>query len=244
MSITDHAFVQQQYADEGNLETRRAIWWPDADGRDPATEALAAIVAAHPHSILEVGCGTGAFAARIQAALPDAALVATDQSERFVVLTRERGVRAKHADVESLPLTDDSVDVVAAMWMLYHVADLDRGLAEIARVLRPGGLLVAATNGDRHLADLREAAGGAALLTEFSRENGADRLAPHFVDIARQDFATRAVFADHAQAMAYLASSHEDVAWDLPWFDASREFAGASSVFTARKAPRQAITSG
>ena len=52
--------------------------------------------------------------------------------------------------------------MVAALWMLYHVPDVDRAIAEVRRVLRPGGLFVAVTNGDGHLADLRVECGGVA----------------------------------------------------------------------------------
>jgi len=233
-TMNDRAAVRRQYAHEDNLELRRSIWLPAADGRDPATEALAAIAAEKPDRILEVGAGTAEFAARMSAALPDTELIVTDQSKRFVALARRRGLTSKVADVERLPFPDDSFDVVAAMWMLYHVPDLHRGLAEIARVLRPGGLLVAATNGDEHVADLRRAAGGDAMVTQFGRENGQTALAAYFGEVRRQDFATRAVFADHAQALAYLRSSDEDTVWDLPVFAGSREYAGAGSVFTAR----------
>ena len=131
-------------------------------------------------------------------------------------------------------MADASDDVVVAMWMLHHVPDLDRGPAEIRRVLRPGGTFVAVTNGDEHVADLRREAGGSAVLTSFSSENGEATLRRHFHDVRREDLTTRAVFGDHAAAMAYLASSQEDVAWDLPVFDGPREYAGHVTVFTCR----------
>jgi ubiquinone/menaquinone biosynthesis C-methylase UbiE len=240
--IADRTAVREQYAYEDHLELRRSIWQPTVDGRDPATEALAAIIAERPVRVLEVGCGTGEFAARLRLALPDSELVATDQSARMVELTSQRGIPARVADVEDLPFEDESFDVVAAMWMLYHVPDLRRGLAELARVLRPGGLLVAATNGDGHVSELRREAGGAPLVTTFSRENGAAALRPHLATVTRLDFETRAVFADHAQAVAYLESSAEDVAWELPWFPGTREYAGAGSVFLARARSAQQVS--
>ena len=64
-------------------------------------------------------------------------ITAIDQSPRLARLTAGRGVPVGIADVQALPFPDNRFDVVAALWMLYHVPDLDRGLAEIRRVLRP-----------------------------------------------------------------------------------------------------------
>ena len=94
--------------------------------------------------VLEVGCGSGEMAERM-AALPGVSLVATDYSEDCVELTAQRGVDARHADVCYLPFDPASFDVVYAGWVLDHVRDTERALAEIRRVLRPGGKLVLET---------------------------------------------------------------------------------------------------
>jgi SAM-dependent methyltransferase len=142
-----------------------------------------------------------------------------------------------------LPFADASFDVVVAMWMLYHVPDLHAALAQVRRVLRPGGLFVAATNGDGHLADLMAEAGGDQLITQFSSENGNAALAAHFDHVEQAQIATRAVFADHRAAQAYLATfdqqpgekagAHAGLSQRLPMFEGEREYAGATSVFTA-----------
>jgi len=229
--IDDPAHVRGQYLTEENLETRRSVWHPTLDGRDPATEALAAIVEEHPLRVLEVGPGTGGFAARIADALPLSSLTTIDQSERFVELTRARGVDSRQGDIQDLPFGDDSFDVVAALWMLYHVPELDRALAEVRRVLRPDGLFVAVTNGDEHLADLRREAGGGAEVTGFSSQNAEPRLREYFADVRRTDLLPRAVFADSAIAAAYLRSSGEAVDWRVPEFDEPREYAGEVTIF-------------
>ncbi len=234
MRIDDPTHVRSQYLTEDFLETRRTVWHPTADGRDPATEALHLIVSERPSRVLEVGPGTGQFAARIAAALPAATVTAIDQSARFVELTRAHGVDARQGDVQNLPYAAGSFDVVAAMWMLYHVPDLARGLAEIRRVLRPGGLFVAVTNGDGHLADLRIEAGGEPVTSHFSSQNGADALRPHFGDIQRTDLVTQAVFTDSGVALDYLRSSQEDVPWALEPFTEPRTYAGEVTIFACR----------
>jgi ubiquinone/menaquinone biosynthesis C-methylase UbiE len=234
MIIDDPTDVRSQYLTEDNLETRRSVWHPTADGRDPTTEALDAVVAERPLRVLEIGPGTGGFAARVAAALPGVRLTAIDQSPRFVELTRARGIDAREGDVQDLPFGDEAFDVVAALWMLYHVPDVGRALAEIRRVLRPGGLFVAVTNGDGHLADLRREAGGDAVVTGFSTQNGEAQLRAHFTEVARSDLQPRAVFADSSIAEAYLRSSGEDVDWRVPLFDEPREYPGEATIFCCR----------
>jgi SAM-dependent methyltransferase len=232
--LTDEAAVRAQYATEGNLETRRSVWHPAADGRDPTEIALAIARASAPRDILEIGCGTGGFARRLADQHPGAHLVALDRSPRFAELTAARGIRAQVADATALPYHDGAFDLVAAMWMLYHVPDLDRALAEVRRVLRPGGRFLAVTNGDGHVADLRREAGGHPVVTQFSTQNGEEALRRHFDVVRREDLRPRAVFPDHASAMAYLASSGEDVEWELPSFVGPREYLGEVTVFVAR----------
>lgn len=229
----DPTTVGGQYADESRLSTRASVWQPTADGRTPQDEAAAVVRSAHPTDVLEVGCGTGAFAQRLSGQNPSARVIAIDQSERLVALTRERGVDARVADIQALPFADDAFDAVVALWMLYHVPDLDAGLAQVRRVLRPQGTFVAVTNGDHHLADLLIFAGGAPLVTGFSSENGEQALRRHFGSVQRCDLRTRAIMADHAAAQAYLATFDADLAARLPGFEGLREYAGATSVFVA-----------
>ena len=72
------------------------------------------------------------------------------------------------------------------------------------------------------------------LVTQFSSENGERTLRQHFDDVTREDIATRAVFRDHAAAVAYLATIDDLLAAGLPFFDGPREYAGATTVFLAR----------
>jgi len=138
--------------------------------------------------VLEVGGGEGELAERIRAEL-GAEVIGIDQSERMVEIQRSKGIDARVGDVQDLPFGDAEFDVVVAAWMLYHLPDLDRGLAEIARVLKAGGRLVAVTNAIDHLRELWELAGRETSIREFTfhSENGEEALRRHFASVTRRE---------------------------------------------------------
>jgi SAM-dependent methyltransferase len=207
--LNDPQAVREQYATETALADRASLY-DEISGTGPDDEAFDAVAEVRPRRFLEVGCGTGWFAARVQQEL-GAHVVAIDQSERMVRLAVQGGVDARVGDVQDVPFADDEFDCAAANWMLYHVPDLDRGLAELARVLRPGGRLVAVTNGREHLRELWELAGAAEQRLSrnipFSAEDGAEALGRHFADVEARDAGGTVTIRDQTAIARYLRSN-------------------------------------
>jgi SAM-dependent methyltransferase len=187
--------------------------------------------------VLEVGPGRGELSERLMREL-GAEVSAVDQSERMVELTRAWGVDTLVGDVEALPFPDDTFDCALAAWMLYHVADLDLGLAELARVLVPGGRLVAVTNGERNLGELWRRVPRRWSGLTFSAENGAAALERHFSRVERRDVDGTVTFPDWAAAKRYIAASvtRADQADRLEPFDGSLVCTRRVAVFVAETA--------
>jgi SAM-dependent methyltransferase len=204
--LNDPELVRAEYEDEARFAARAAVW-SASTGEDPRRVAFEAVAESRPARVLEVGSGRGELAERIQREL-DVELVAIDQSERMVELARSRGVDARLGDAQELPFAAGSFDCVVAAWMLYHVADLDRGLSEIVRVLRPGGRLVAVTNTEFHLPELWGRFGERATrIHEFNAENGEARLRKHFATVERHIVEGTVTFPDWRAARDYVAAS-------------------------------------
>jgi SAM-dependent methyltransferase len=182
--MDDPVAVREQYATEENLRARQRLW-ANVEGENARLVLFRILSELQPRTVLEVGGGQGELAERMQSEL-GAAVTFVDQSERMVELARGRGIAdAQVADVQELPFEDGRFDTVVAAWMLYHVHDLDRGLAEIARVLEPGGSLVAVTNSVRHLEELRTIFDTLMRGYEdrFNSENGEASLRRHFSNV-------------------------------------------------------------
>lgn len=217
--LNDPEAVRREYADESRYAARMAKHHT-ATGPDPYDVIVAAAAERAPAKVLEVGCGRGELAERIQRELP-ATVVALDQSARMVELTAARGVEAIVGDVVDLPFEDDSFDCAVAAWMLYHASDLDQALAELRRVLRPDGCLLAATSSDRNLGELWELVGEiGAPAGGFTVENAETALRRHFDRVKRRDVLGAVTFDDWEEARAHLANSlRPELAERLPAFE-------------------------
>ena len=204
--LDDPALVASEYADESRLRRRAAGYAGAGTRQDARIPLVAAVVSAAPRRVLEVGCGWGELAEWV-ADETGAEVTAIDLSPRMVELASERGIDARVGDVQELEFADETFDVVVAAWMLYHVPDLDRGLTEIARVLRPGGTFVASTNSRLHLQELRDLVGSGPSTLKFSREDGEAQLRPHFASVERVDVDGVLEFPDRSAVEDYVLAS-------------------------------------
>lgn len=95
----------------------------------------------------DVGCGTGRAVPALRAAVgPSGTVVAVDLTPEMLAEARPRCAAPRDvlvlADARRLPLADGSADAMFAAGLVMHLPDPAAGLAELARVTRPGGKLV------------------------------------------------------------------------------------------------------
>ncbi len=222
-----HLNPPSQYADDRNLRARQRLWQCQQPFFDIAAWVLDLAGILPGQRVLDVGCGNGGYLARLR-----------ERGARAVGLDLSLGMlrSASHpelvnADVTALPFRDGWADVIVAPHMLYHVPDRPAAARELRRVLAPGGLLVAVTNGEGHLRELRDVAQQVAgqpgwrmrsLATEsFRLENGADQLAVAFgsVQIVLPRDTAPVRITDPAVAADYVASMGDIYAAQIarPW---------------------------
>jgi SAM-dependent methyltransferase len=153
----------QQYSDSSKLAARARLhqefgvgdvpWFPWVMSHLPLQSG---------DRVLDVGCGPAWFWANAADDMPTGLhLTLLDQSPGMVKEATERcealpfaSVKGQTGDAAALPFADNSFDTVIAMHMLYHVPDPARAIAEMHRVLKPGGTLAITTNGTNNLAEL------------------------------------------------------------------------------------------
>jgi SAM-dependent methyltransferase len=128
--------------DPGRFRLARSVLRRHARIPDVHERVARRVLAEDLTPVLDVGCGEGELARH----LPDGAWHGVDSSAEMLARAPRPAVRAEATE---LPFADASFDSVALLYMLYHLADPARALAEAHRVLRPGGL-VAASAPSRH----------------------------------------------------------------------------------------------
>lgn len=129
-----------------DLWEAHAGWWIDGftDGADPEYEEqilpLAAAELAGCRRVLDVGCGDGQVS-RLVAGHGASLVVGVDPTWNQISVAQQRGggpVYARTGAAE-LPFADGTFDAVVACLVFEHIRDVDEAIAEVARVLQPGG---------------------------------------------------------------------------------------------------------
>ncbi len=191
--------------------------------------------------VLDLGAGPGTYFEAVQARIPKGRHFAGDLSLGMMRREREspasQGSGLANIDAQDLPFADNCFDVVLANHILYHVPDLPAATSEIRRVLKPEGVLLAATNSINNMPEFNNLYRRALLLlTEFryneterpsptdnfSLENASMLLSRHFYAVARYDMPSALVFQEAGPVLAYLDSMRdlhepklpEGITWD------------------------------
>ena len=158
-----------------------------------------------PQRILDLGCGTGIQSQALKDRFPDAAIVAMDL---VLPMLRQAGKRRGWwkkrfepvvGNAMQLPLASSTFDLVHSNLMLQWCDDIESALANLRRVLKPGGLLLVSTLGPDTLNELRRAG------TEINK----DFFTGHLTDVQRLGSAlTRAGFAEPVLDTDWLTTTY------------------------------------
>jgi ubiquinone/menaquinone biosynthesis C-methylase UbiE len=139
-------------------DTRFGAWFQNTEiwrryVVSPALGELAQLLGAaapRPKLLLDAGCGAGQAFDEIAARFQPERILAVDIDRRQLALARQSAARCacpvdlQHADLRRLDLRSESVDLALCHQVLHHVSDQEAVLAELFRVLRPGGFLLVA----------------------------------------------------------------------------------------------------
>ena len=220
--FTDQQYLKNdQYKDASNLDARVLLHQRFSTNQYGWFQWVFDTLLKLPgNAILELGCGPGWLwkenASRIPTdwniTLSDLSPGMLDAAWRNLVVTG-RTFQFKEIDAQSIPFEDETFDAVIANHMLYHVPDRSKAIAEIKRVLKPAGRLIATTVGENHMREMIDwytkihvSKVWGSFASPFSLENGLDQLKIYFPLVTISRYEDNLEITEAEPIMAYLHS--------------------------------------
>lgn len=224
MHYDETNYLKEQYADAGNYNRR--VWLASrfsTNSRDFASWVFDQIEFPPKARVLELGCGPGYLWLRNTDRLPaEAAIVLSDFSAGMLEVAKD-GLKDYSetfdfavVDAQEIPFANHAFDIAVANHMLYHVPDRKKALAEIRRVLKPGGTLYATTIGLDNFREIRELfrnffnlppSPGETVAGKFGLENGYGQLSGFFEHIQLEKYMDHLEVTEAQPIVDYLMSA-------------------------------------
>ena len=170
--------------------------------------------------LLELGCGNGKLWQENRIDLRNREIFLSDISEGMVEEVRNKlgsDFNCIVADAEKIPFKDSYFDSIIANHVLFYLNDLNIGLKEISRVLKPNGILYCSTYGKNHMKEITEIVQNFdsrinllnhSLYDIFGLENGEDILSKYFSNIQRMDYQDSLEITESKPLIDYIMSCH------------------------------------
>ena len=217
-NINNRSVVKQQYANANNLNTRISIHDKYSTNKMGFGNWIVSNYRIDKGmKVLELGCGTGdMWKNRENLINLCSELTLSDFSEGMLATTKSTigefdNVEYKVIDIQEIPYEDETFDVVIANMMLYHVPDIDKGLAEVRRVLKRGGIFYCATYGEHgiieYLSKILSAYGVEDNINKnFTLQNGYEILSKTFSKVEKLEYVDSLAVTNTDDMVEYIYS--------------------------------------
>jgi ubiquinone/menaquinone biosynthesis C-methylase UbiE len=214
-----------QYADPTNLDARISVHALFSTGKEKWSDFIYRHLMMFPKAkFLALGCGNATQWQANSTRFPsDSVMHLSDLSHGMLKVGRSGlGEDTRFSftlvDAQAIPYPGHIFDRVTANHMLYHVPEIPKSLDEIKRVLKPGGLFMAATNGEKHMIELYDFLTGLcqgyipedSKHTRFSLENGSGFLEQYFSHVVMIPYLSDLWVTDAERLVDYVFSM-----WDV-----------------------------
>ena len=170
--------------------------------------------------LLELGCGNGKLWQENKIDLRNREIFLSDISEGMVDEVRNKlgsDFNCIVADAEKIPFKDAYFDSIIANHVLFYLNDLNQGLKEISRVLKPNGVLYCSTYGSNHMKEITDIVqsfdsrinlSNHSLYDVFGLENGESILKQYFTSVQRMDYQDSLEITEYNPLIYYILSCH------------------------------------
>lgn len=170
--------------------------------------------------LLELGCGNGKLWQENRIDLRNREIFLSDISEGMVEEVRNKlgsDFNCIVADAEKIPFKDSYFDSIIANHVLFYLNDLNLGLKEISRVLKPNGILYCSTYGKNHMKEITEivqnfdsriSLSNHSLYDIFGLENGESILCNYFSNVEKYNYQDSLEITESKPLIDYIMSCH------------------------------------